>query len=95
MTKATISPAGHIAIPRAVLERLKLQPGTEVSIDVQGEVLVMKRVDYPDWRTMRGMFRGGWDLTKELEEERAAEVARDNSRINQGRWRVGDDRGQT
>jgi antitoxin component of MazEF toxin-antitoxin module len=56
---------------------LNLKPGTELVIDVQGESLVMRRVarDLPDWRTMRGLAKGGESLTKALEEERAAENA--------------------
>jgi len=85
MTKATISSRGQIAIPKAVRERLHLTAGTEVLIDVQGDALVMKRIHYPDWRTMRGMAKGGGSLTAALIEERAAELAHDNARINQGR----------
>jgi AbrB family looped-hinge helix DNA binding protein len=87
MTKTTISTRGQILIPKAVRERLKLKAGTQVSIDVQGEALVMKRLvrSYPDWRTMEGMARGGESLTKALMEDRAAELAHDNARINQGR----------
>jgi AbrB family looped-hinge helix DNA binding protein len=82
MIKATISSKGQIAIPKTVRERLRLKAGTELSIDVQGEVLVMKRMvrDYPDWHTMRGMFRGA-DLLKDLADDRSAEIARDNARI--------------
>jgi AbrB family looped-hinge helix DNA binding protein len=82
MTKATISSKGQIAIPKAVRERLNLKAGTEVSIDVQGEVLVVEKTapDHPDWRTMRGMFRGA-DLLKDLTNERSAEIARDSARI--------------
>jgi AbrB family looped-hinge helix DNA binding protein len=85
MTRATISSKGQIAIPKAVRERLNLKTGTEVSIDVQGEALIMKRLvrNYPDWHTMRGMFRGA-NLLKDLTDERAAEIARDNAQI-QGR----------
>ena len=55
-------------------------------IDVEGETLVMKRVgQLPDWRTMRGMAKEGESLTKALEEERAAENAHYDARINQGR----------
>src|SRR5258708_5871303 len=63
MTKATISSKGQIAIPKAVRDRLNLKAGTELVIDVQGEDLVMKRLvrDFPNWRTMRGMFRGSAD----------------------------------
>ena len=82
MNKAIISSKGQIAIPKALRERLSLTAGTEVSIDVQGEVLVLKRFvrNYPDWRTMRGMFRGA-DLLKDLTDDRAAEIARDNVRF--------------
>ena len=84
MIKTTISSRGQIAIPKAVRERLNLKAGTEVSIDVQGEALVMKRFvrNYPDWRTMRGMAKGGDSLTKALMEDRAAELAHDSARIN-------------
>jgi AbrB family looped-hinge helix DNA binding protein len=85
MTKATISSRGQVSIPKAVRERLHLKAGTEVVIDVQGDALVMKRINYPDWRTMRGMAKGGESLTDALMEERAAELAHDNARINQGR----------
>ena len=83
MTKTTISSKGQIAIPKAVRERLNLKAGTEISIDVQGEAIVMKRLvrDHPDWRTMRGMFRGNIDLLRDLTNDRAAEIARDNARL--------------
>lgn len=81
MMKATISSKGQITLPKAIRERLKLQIGTEVSIDVQGETLVMRRLvhEHPDWRTMEGMVRGGESLTKALEEEHRAELARDET----------------
>ena len=79
MVKATVSSKGQIAIPKPVRDRLNLKPGTQLSIDVQGESMVLRRVvgDYPDWRTMRGMVRGGPSLTKGLEEDRAWEQAHD------------------
>jgi AbrB family looped-hinge helix DNA binding protein len=86
MIKATISSKGQIAIPKSVRERLNLKAGTEVRIDVQGESLVMKRLvsGFPDWRTMEGMAKGGESLTRALMEERAAERAHDDGRV-QGR----------
>ncbi|MGO9260931.1 MAG: PIN domain-containing protein [Bryobacteraceae bacterium] len=78
MIKATISSKGQIAIPKAVRQRLNLKAGTEISIDVQGEALVVKRLvrSFPDWRTMQGMARGGESLTQALEAEHRAELAR-------------------
>jgi AbrB family looped-hinge helix DNA binding protein len=86
MIKATISSKGQIAIPKAVRERLNLIAGMEISIDVQGEALVMKRLvrKFPDSRVMQGMVRGGENLTQALEAERRDELARDDARL-QGR----------
>jgi AbrB family looped-hinge helix DNA binding protein len=83
MTKATISSKGQIAIPKAVRQRLNLKAGTEVSFDVQGEALVMRRLvrSFPDWHTMQGMVRGGESLTRALEDEHRAELARDDARL--------------
>lgn len=83
MTKATVSSKGQIAIPKAIRERLNLRPGTKVALDLQGEQLVMKRLvpDFPDWRTMRGMVRGGPSLTKALEKEHREELAREDRRL--------------
>ncbi len=87
MIRATISSRGQVAIPKAVRDQLSLNAGTEVSIDVQGEALVMKRLvkRQPDWHSMRGMFQGDPDLVKDLAADRAAEIARDRARFNQGR----------
>jgi len=83
MTKTTVSSKGQIAIPKSVRDRLNLKPGTQLAIDVLGESLVLKRVvtEFPDWRTMEGMARGGESLTKALMEERAADKAHDEARI--------------
>jgi AbrB family looped-hinge helix DNA binding protein len=81
MTKATISSKGQIAIPKAVRERLNLKAGMEISIDVQGDALVVKRLvrKFPDWRAMQGMVRGGSSLTEALEAEHLAELAREDA----------------
>jgi AbrB family looped-hinge helix DNA binding protein len=86
MNKTTISSKGQIAIPKRLRERLNLKPGTQLAIDIHGESLVLKRLvsRFPDWRTMEGMARGGESLTNALMEERAADKARDEARI-QGR----------
>ncbi|HEX5431216.1 MAG TPA: AbrB/MazE/SpoVT family DNA-binding domain-containing protein [Bryobacteraceae bacterium] len=79
---AKVSSQDQIVIPQAVREQLNLKPGTELAIEVKGGTLIIKRVvsKYPDWRTMRGMVKIGPSLTKALEEERKAEVARDEAR---------------
>ena len=83
MTKATISAKGQISISKTIQDRLNLKPGTQVALNVQGEQVVMKRMvsRFPDWRSMRGMFRGEANLHDELAQERAAELARDDARV--------------
>ncbi len=83
MTKATISAKGQISIPKTIRERLNLKPGTQVALEVQGEQVVMKRLvsGFPDWCSMRGMFRRGINLHDELAKERAAELAKDDARL--------------
>jgi AbrB family looped-hinge helix DNA binding protein len=83
MNKATISSRGQIAIPKTVRDRLNLKPGTDLSVEVRGETLVMKRLvpNYPDWRTMQGMVRSGGSLSEALEAEHRAELAREDARL--------------
>lgn len=86
MTKAFISSEGRIAIPSEIRDRLNLKPGAEMSIEVQGESIIVKRtVPYdPDWRTMEGMAPGEGRLTDALMEERAAKNAHYERRIKGG-----------
>jgi AbrB family looped-hinge helix DNA binding protein len=81
--KATVSSKGQIVIPKPVRDRLRLKAGTELVMDVRGETLVMKRTvkQFPDWHAMRGMLRGPNNLLKDLRQERRAELARDDARI--------------
>ncbi len=83
MTKTTVSSKGQIAIPKAVRERLNLKSGTEVSLDVQGEAVVIRRLvrTLPDWHTMQGMAPGRESLTDALEAEHRAELDREDGRL--------------
>ena len=82
MSTAILSPEGTIAIPSEMRECLQLEPGAELTIDVQGNALVIKRRlvrDLPHWSTMEGMAKGDDSLTDFLEQERQAEIARDEN----------------
>ncbi len=64
MTQATISAKGQISISKTIRERLNLEPGTQVALDVQGEQVVMRRLvsGFPNRRSMRGMLRRAGNL---------------------------------
>ena len=83
MTKAIISSDGQIEIPEAMRDLLRLEAGSEVILNLRGDVLTIRRsVERdPDWRTMRGMFAGGEDLLKDLAKDREWELARDDERV--------------
>jgi bifunctional DNA-binding transcriptional regulator/antitoxin component of YhaV-PrlF toxin-antitoxin module len=84
MTKATISSDGNVLLPEAVRRLLRLEPGAEVTLEVDGETLPMKRAhaDLADWRTMEGMVGVGPSLTEALVEEHAAELADQDVRFD-------------
>jgi bifunctional DNA-binding transcriptional regulator/antitoxin component of YhaV-PrlF toxin-antitoxin module len=84
MTKATISSDGNLPLPEAVRRLLRLEPGAEVTLEVDGETLLMNRAhaDSTDWRSMEGMVAAGPSLTEALVEEHAAELAAQDARFD-------------
>ena len=72
MVTVKVSSKGQIAIPKAIREQLSLKAGVEMSIDVQGQTLIMRRASstYPDWRTLRGTSRGAGLLEARAEQRR-------------------------
>ena len=83
MTRATISSEGQIPIPKSIRDRLGLEPGTQVALDVEGEQVEVRRLakGSSDWRTMRGMIHNGPSLTQALEDEHRAELAQEDERL--------------
>ena len=71
-----MSSKGQIAIPKALRERLHLREGVELSLDVHGEELVLRKLVKRDWRRWSGRFpRSG--MLAELEAEHRDEVRHD------------------
>jgi AbrB family looped-hinge helix DNA binding protein len=50
MTTARLSSKGQIAIPAKIRHQLNLKQGTEFSITVEGEGLILRKVLRRDWR---------------------------------------------
>ena len=71
-------------LPKVIREHLNLNAGSEVSIE--SGAIRLKRSEHadPNWRSMEGMARGGESLTQALTEERAAENAHDDARVQGG-----------
>jgi AbrB family looped-hinge helix DNA binding protein len=78
---STVSTKGQIVIPSAVREELEIEPGTRVSVRVEGgrvildpETLTSKLRNFEQ---MRGCTKGGPSMTEALLEERRLERERE------------------
>jgi AbrB family looped-hinge helix DNA binding protein len=83
MKTLSISARGQIVIPKSIRDTLDLKAGMQLAIEVEGEQIVLRRIPacHPRWGTMRGMFQDSGDLLSDLGEERAAELSRDDERM--------------
>lgn len=75
MLKARMSSKGQIAIPKPVREKLDLHEGTEVSILVQGQNVILRKIVPRDWRRWSGRFPNS-GMLEALEREHRDEVLR-------------------
>ena len=78
MPLVTVSAKGQIVIPRVVRERLGLEQGTQVRVDVAGGAAVLRPVKkgQTGWQRWKGHFAGK-GLLKALVSDHAKEIARD------------------
>ena len=79
MPRVRLSSKGQIAIPCDIRRQLNLRQGTEFSITVRNDDLILTRLLPVDWRRWEGAFRGT-ELLAGRAEERRAELDRDARR---------------
>lgn len=53
-----ISTKGQIVIPADVRESMKLEPGTRVALEVEGDTMILRPVTAELIRSLRGVARG-------------------------------------
>lgn len=53
-----ISTKGQIVIPAEVREAMKLEPGTRVALEIEGDALLLRPVTAEFVRSLRGITRG-------------------------------------
>lgn len=53
-----ISTKGQIVIPAEVREQMKLEPGTRVAVEVEGDTLILRPVTEEFIRKLRGVAKG-------------------------------------
>ena len=74
------SAKGQVVIPAEIRDRIGLQPGDRVLVQLVGEKVVIEAVPEDPVGAVHGLLRGEPSLTGVLEEERRAEDAREDER---------------
>lgn len=75
MDQVTVSSKGQIAIPKVVREALNLTAGAKLTLEVQGQKIVLSKSG--DWRKLQGIARG---MTKSFADFRREEREFEDSR---------------
>jgi AbrB family looped-hinge helix DNA binding protein len=75
-----LSSKGQIAIPARIRQQLNLRQGTELSITVEGEGLILRKLLRRNWKQWEGAF-ADLDLLGERARQRRQELKRDAQRV--------------
>ncbi len=79
MLKARLSSRGQLALPKQVRKQLGLDEGASLTVRVEGDEVILRKVETGDWRAWEGRFRGS-DLLGDLARNRRKELTRDRKR---------------
>lgn len=74
MEKVTVSSKGQIAIPKVIREALNLKEGSKLTLEVQGQTIIVSRE--PKWKALRG---AGAAISKDFLEFRQEERRREDA----------------
>jgi AbrB family looped-hinge helix DNA binding protein len=70
---ATVSSKGQLVIPAEIRASLGIQPGTRVSITVEGDRIILRPITIKLIDDLLGIFAGGPSMSDELIADRRAE----------------------
>ncbi len=71
-----VSSKGQIAIPKSIRKRLGITRGADLSVSVEGDVVVLRKISQGSWREWEGAF-GDSPLLEDLAAERKQELSHD------------------
>lgn len=84
MMVARLSSKGQLVIPAAIREKLGLEQGGQLKLDVSGNKIILEPIqDFKhasSWKSWRGVLRSSTALKEHLEEHRT-EVARNEKSL--------------
>ena len=79
MLKVRLSSRGQLALPKEVRDQLGLSEGSSLTVRVEGDEVILRKVVTGDWREWEGRFKGS-DLLGDLVRSRRKELAHDRER---------------
>ena len=79
MAKARLSSRGQLALPKAIRDQLGLTEGDTLTVGVQGDAVILRKVSAGGWREWDSRLQGS-NLLADLEEERKRELLDDRNR---------------
>jgi AbrB family looped-hinge helix DNA binding protein len=79
MLKARVSSRGQLALPKEVRDQLGLGEGVCLTVRVEGDEVILRKVVTGDWRQWEGHFKGS-DLLRDLAKSRRKELTQDRKR---------------
>ena len=79
MALVAVSSEGQILIPKPVLDALNLGEGSKLTLEVQGQTIVLSKE--PAWKMLEGAARGCTDLMERFAEFRKRERELEDSHI--------------
>jgi AbrB family looped-hinge helix DNA binding protein len=79
LMRARVSSKGQIAIPKHIRDRLGLKQGVDLTVRVEGNEVILRKVQRGLWRKWSGRLKGSGLLAARVEERRK-ELARDAQR---------------
>jgi len=79
MLKARVSSRGQLALPKEVRDQLGLAEGDHLTVRVEGDEVILRKVISGNWREWEGRFKGS-NLLGDLARIRREELAHDRKR---------------
>ena len=79
MLKARVSSRGQLALPKEVRDQLGLGEGVCLTVRVEGDEVILRKVVTGHWRQWEGRFKGS-DLLADLARNRRRELTHDRKR---------------
>ncbi|MFZ0960298.1 MAG: AbrB/MazE/SpoVT family DNA-binding domain-containing protein [Terriglobia bacterium] len=79
MLKARVSSRGQLALPKEVRDQLGLGEGVSLTVRVEGDEVILRKLVVGNWREWEGRFKGS-DLLGDLARDRRKELTRDRKR---------------